>query len=65
MKEKVNIGGRWVGKGEPTLIIAELGSNHDGKLGQARELIAAASESGADVIKFQVYHAESLYISLL
>ncbi len=61
MKEKVNVGGRWVGKGEPALIIAEIGSNHDGKLDQARELIDVASESGADVVKFQVYRAESLY----
>ncbi len=61
MKEKINVGGRWVGNGEPSLIIAEIGSNHDGKLDQARELIDVASESGADVVKFQVYRTENLY----
>lgn len=36
-----------------TLIIAEAGVNHNGDLSMARELISAAFESGADVVKFQ------------
>lgn len=36
-----------------TLIIAEAGVNHNGDLPMARELIFAALESGADVVKFQ------------
>ena len=34
------------------LVIAEIGTGHGGSLGKARELIAAAAESGADCAKF-------------
>lgn len=34
-------------------IIAEIGSNHDGSLGQAMSLAQAAVASGADTVKFQ------------
>ncbi len=37
---KVRIRERLVGEGEPVFIIAEVGSNHDGKLEQAKRLIA-------------------------
>lgn len=39
-------------------IIAELGSVHDGKLSLAKKLVKAASESGADTVKFQMHIAE-------
>jgi len=42
------------------LIIAEAGVNHNGDLGQAREMVAAAAEAGADYVKFQSFSAESL-----
>ena len=61
MKNKVQIGDRWVGEDESTFVIAEIGSNHDGKLEQAKELIDIAAESGADAVKFQLYHTENLY----
>ena len=43
-----------------TLIIAEAGVNHDGKLDQALELVQIASECGADIVKFQMFKAENL-----
>jgi len=42
------------------LIIAEAGVNHNGNIDQAFQLIDIASESGADVIKFQTFNAETL-----
>lgn len=42
-----------------TLIIAEIGSAHDGSLGNARCLIDAAAECGADAVKFQTHIAEA------
>ena len=42
-------------------IIAEIGQNHNGDMVLARELIHAAYESGADVAKFQLYDAISLF----
>ena len=42
-------------------IIAEAGSNHDGRLDQARRLIDVAARAGADAVKFQVFRARRLY----
>ena len=55
------IGGRRVGDGQPTYVIAEAGANHNRDLGIARELIDVAAEAGADAVKFQTYSGESLY----
>lgn len=43
-----------------TIIIAEAGVNHNGDLSLAKELICAASESGADFVKFQTFRSELL-----
>ena len=43
-----------------TLIIAEAGVNHNGSLDNARRLIDAAKESGADIVKFQTAKLDSL-----
>lgn len=59
--KKIKLGGRWIGEGEPCFIIAEAGSNHDGKLEKAKQLINIAVEAGADAVKFQTYSAEKLY----
>ena len=61
MKDAVSIGGRKVGGGAPAFIIAEVGSNHDRKQEQAKRLIEAAAEAGADAVKFQVFAADDLY----
>ncbi len=63
MKTKiVKIGNRKVGDGHPCFIIAEAGSNHNGKLEQAKKLIDVAAESGADAVKFQLFTAKNLYV---
>ncbi len=43
-----------------TLIIAEAGVNHNGDMKLARQLIDVATESGADIVKFQMFKAEKL-----
>jgi N,N'-diacetyllegionaminate synthase len=43
-------------------IIAEAGVNHNKDLRIAKKLIDVASDSGADMIKFQTYHTEELSI---
>ena len=44
-----------------TLIIAELGINHNGDLGIAKQLIDAAKAAGADAVKFQKRTIEIVY----
>lgn len=46
--------------GAHTLVIAEVGSNHCGDVDLARQTLLAAAESGADVVKFQMYDPEKL-----
>lgn len=41
-------------------LIAEIGSNHDGELGKALEMIDAAAECGADIVKFQSFLADDM-----
>jgi len=42
-------------------IIAEIGQNHNGDMGLAREMIHMVKENGADVAKFQLYDAVKLF----
>jgi len=42
------------------LVIAEAGVNHNGDLGRARDMVAAAARAGADVVKFQAFTATGL-----
>lgn len=56
----VRIGRHEVGPGRRTLLIAEAGVNHDGSLERAIALVDVAVESGADVVKFQVFRADEL-----
>ena len=57
----IHIGGRPVGPGHPSYIIAEAGSNHNRDFDTALRLIDAAAQAGADAVKFQTYTAEGLY----
>lgn len=59
MKE-FRIDQRPIGVGHPTLIVAELGVNHDGSVKRALELVRMASACGADAIKLQVFKATTL-----
>lgn len=44
-----------------TFIIAEIGNNHNGDIGLARELVDLAVEARADCVKFQMRDLNSLY----
>ena len=56
MREIV-VGDRKVGNGQPALVIAEVGVNHNGSVERGIELIESAAKAGADVVKFQTYKA--------
>jgi N-acetylneuraminate synthase len=57
-----HIGDRAIGPTEPTFVIAEAGSNHNGDLSLAKDLVDVAVEAGADAVKFQTFRAEDLYV---
>jgi sialic acid synthase SpsE len=57
----VSIGDRVVGGDARAFVIAEAGSNHNGVLSLARELVKKAAEAGADAVKFQLFRADSVY----
>jgi N-acetylneuraminate synthase len=42
------------------LVIAEAGVNHNGALSLAHQLVDAAADAGADIVKFQTFRAERL-----
>lgn len=57
-----NIGTKRISSSDPVYFIAEIGSNHDGSLQQAKDLIDAACLIGADAVKFQSFSAEQLVV---
>jgi len=57
MKE-FDIAGRKIGPQYKPLVIAEIGINHEGSLKTAFEIVDAAAEAGAEVIKHQTHVVE-------
>lgn len=58
LADKIKIGKRWIGEGEPCFIIAETGINHNGDVKIAKEMIDAAKAAKADCVKFQTFKAK-------
>ena len=45
-----------------TVVIAEAGINHNGKISLAKKLIDVASKAGADYVKFQTFDVDNLLL---
>jgi len=60
-KPVLTIGHHRIAADLPTFIIAEIGNNHNGSIGQARKLVDAAVDAGADCVKFQMRDIKNLY----
>lgn len=58
ISKAIKIGDRWVGAGQPTYIVAEIGINHNGDLAIAKRLIDVATTAGCDAVKFQKRNPE-------
>lgn len=58
---EINIGGHIISDDTPSFVIAEIGNNHNGKIGLAKRLINAAVTAGATSAKFQMRKLDSLY----
>jgi N-acetylneuraminate synthase len=52
---ELDIAGRKVGDNHPPLVLAEIGINHEGDFNKAKQLVDAATEAGAEVVKFQCH----------
>ena len=61
LPQSFELGGKPIGPGHPTYVIAEAGANHNRDMGIARELIDVAADAGADAIKFQTYSGATIY----
>jgi N-acetylneuraminate synthase len=55
------IGNRRVGAGEPALIVAEIGINHNGRIELVLQLIREAAAAGCHAVKFQKRTVERVY----
>lgn len=58
----IRVGKRYIGKGYPCFIAAEIGINHNCDMELAIKMIDAAVESGADAVKFQNYFTEDFIL---
>lgn len=57
----MTIGRHSVGDEAPTLVIAEIGNNHQGSVELAKQLVDLAVDAGADMVKFQLRDMDALY----
>ena len=44
-----------------TTIVAEIGSNWEGSVSKAKQIIKECKDAGADAVKFQMWRAKDLY----
>jgi N-acetylneuraminate synthase len=54
-KPYIQIGTRKIGEDYPPLVIAEIGINHEGSLETAKQMVDAAYQAGAEIIKHQTH----------
>lgn len=59
---EITIGSRQIGDGHPAYIIAEMSANHAGDIDNAKKIIRAAKEAGADCVKLQTYTPDTITI---
>lgn len=59
--DELRIGRHVVAADAPTLLISEIGINHQGDVSLAKRLVDLSVEAGADVVKFQLRDMESVY----
>ena len=63
MVNNFEIGGKKIGSGYPTFVIAELSANHANDFDIAVETIKAMKDAGADAVKFQTYSPDTITIN--
>jgi sialic acid synthase SpsE/sugar phosphate isomerase/epimerase len=59
--DELRIGRHRVAADAPTVLISEIGINHQGDVSLAKQLVDLSVEAGADIVKFQLRDMESVY----
>lgn len=59
--QELRLGRHIVGEDHPSVLIAEIGINHNGSVDLARHLVDLAADAGADLVKFQLRDMGALY----
>ncbi len=59
--DELRIGRHVVAADAPTVLISEIGINHQGDVSLAKQLVDLSVEAGADIVKFQLRDMESVY----
>jgi N,N'-diacetyllegionaminate synthase len=60
--KNISFGNRQIGKGQPVVIMAEIGVNHEGSVETCARMIEAAASAGADAVKLQTIDADENYV---
>jgi len=64
MNKFIDINGRKIGLDTPPYIIAEMSANHNGSIDNAYKIIDMAKASGADAVKLQTYHPDTITMNM-
>ena len=64
MSKFININDRKIGLGYSPYVIAEMSANHNGDINNAYKIIDMAKASGADAVKLQTYHPETITMDM-
>ncbi|MBI3337255.1 MAG: pseudaminic acid synthase [Candidatus Staskawiczbacteria bacterium] len=62
MSNKIKIGKKLIGDGQPIFIVAELSGNHNQDINRAYKLIDEAANAGVDAVKLQTYTPDTMTI---
>ena len=60
MIKPIKVGRRYIGNNSNCYVIAEIGSNFNGNISNAKKLIKLAKETGANAAKFQSFVPEKI-----
>ncbi|HTL28246.1 MAG TPA: N-acetylneuraminate synthase family protein [Tepidisphaeraceae bacterium] len=58
--KRLKIGERTIGSDLASMVVAEIGVNHDGSVDRALQLVEIAASAGADAVKLQIFRGDRL-----